>query len=51
VSRAKVLECQSCGEVVRTLSEDEALTVASRPYDFVVYCRAHKADAIEEAFR
>jgi len=32
------LDCQDCGDVVRTLTAAEAQEVAERPYDFVVYC-------------
>lgn len=33
-----VLECQTCGEIMRRLSAAEAQRVADRPYDFIAYC-------------
>ena len=50
-ARAKVLECQFCGEVVKRLTEEEAQRVAASPYDFVVYCRGCQADAREAAIQ
>jgi uncharacterized protein with PIN domain len=38
------LDCQDCGDVVRTLSPAEQQEVAERPYDFVVYCRSCRRD-------
>lgn len=46
--RPATLDCQSCGATVRTLSAREAQQVADRPYDFIVYCPACKADAMRE---
>lgn len=40
----KVLECQSCGSVVRTLTAAEAQQVAYSPYDYIVYCNQHRDD-------
>jgi uncharacterized protein with PIN domain len=33
-----VLECQSCGKVLRELAPEEAQKVADAPYNYVVYC-------------
>jgi hypothetical protein len=33
-----VLECQMCGQVLRTLTPAEAQEVAHRPYDFILNC-------------
>lgn len=46
--RPATLDCQLCGNVVRTLSMQEVQQVADRPYDFIVYCPACKADALRE---
>lgn len=32
------LDCQSCGEAVRILSEVEKSQVADNPYNFIVFC-------------
>ena len=32
------LDCQQCGQTLRTLSEAEAKQVAARPYNFIAYC-------------
>lgn len=39
-ARRRTLEllCQDCGVTVRRLTDAEAVQVAARPYDFVVYC-------------
>lgn len=39
-----VLECQTCGVVVRELSLAEAQKVAENPYAFIVYCSAQCRD-------
>lgn len=44
-----VLECQMCGTVLRTLTPSEAREVASRPYDFVIYCGGCRQEMAEWA--
>lgn len=39
-----VLECQTCGEVVRKLSLAESQEVSYNPYAFIVYCSAQCRD-------
>lgn len=38
------LDCQLCGDVVRVLTPAEAQQVAANPYNFIVYCRAHREE-------
>jgi hypothetical protein len=45
------LDCQSCGCPVRTLTLSEAQQVAANPYNYVVFCREHRDDAIQDGFR
>ncbi|WIE81271.1 hypothetical protein [Curtobacterium sp. MCSS17_016] len=45
------LDCQTCGEPVRVLTYAEQQQVAANPYNYVVYCRQHLDDAIQEGFR
>ena len=42
-----VIECQTCGDVLRWLSREEAAEVALRPYDFVKYCYQCRQDREE----
>lgn len=47
----KTLDCQACGVVVRKLTPSQAMEVAEHPYNFVVFCPAHRELAVEEEFR
>ena len=49
--RQPTLDCQTCGEVVRTLTAVEAQQVAENPYNYVVFCREHRDDAISPEYR
>lgn len=42
--KAPALECQACGDVVRLLTPAEARLVAENPYNYIVYCRAHRQE-------
>jgi hypothetical protein len=44
VGMPSVLECQSCGEILRQLSHSEAQMVADNPYNYVVWCAQCKRD-------
>lgn len=39
-----VLECQTCGEVVRKMSLAEAQEASYNPYAFIVYCSVQCRD-------
>lgn len=43
-AKPPTLDCELCGEVVRTLTQKEYEEVAHNPYNFIVYCSpAHRA--------
>ena len=39
----KVLECEDCGRIIKTLTEYENQRMADKPYDFISYCDPCKA--------
>jgi hypothetical protein len=49
--RQSTLDCQDCGDVVRKLTDSEALEVAREPYNFIVYCWSCKRDRMKEQGR
>ena len=48
-----VIECQSCGKVLKTLSPTEAKAVAYSPNNYIMFCVLCKEEGlhIEPAFR
>lgn len=47
------LDCQSCGELLRVLSDSEAQQVAHYPHNYILFCANCKAQGhhIDPEFR